>query len=67
MCEYCEKHKEIKSCNFGERARIRILGDSLDIFGDKKKIKWLENIYAPRFIVSYCPMCGRKLNDNVEE
>lgn len=31
MCEYCEKHKEIKSCNFCGRAKARIVGAEIDV------------------------------------
>lgn len=63
MCEYCEKQKEIKSCNFGGSAKVRIVGEQIDIYGDKKKIRWFKNIYAPRFIINYCPICGQKLTE----
>ena len=61
MCEYCEKRKEIKSCNFCGRAKATIVGDEIDIWGDKRKIRWFKDIYAPGFRINYCPMCGRKL------
>ncbi len=61
MCEYCEKLKEIKSCNFCGRAKARITGTEIDVWGDKKKIRLLKDIYNPRFIIKFCPMCGRKL------
>lgn len=63
MCEYCEKQKEIKSCNFGGRAKAVIVGDEIDIWGDKTKIRWFKEIYAPSFKISFCPMCGRKLTE----
>jgi len=33
----------------------------LDIYGDKNKFSIFKRIYRPRFEISYCPMCGRKL------
>lgn len=63
MCEYCEKRKEIKSCNFCGSAKAVIVGAEIDIWGDKKKIGWFKNIYAPAFKINYCPMCGRKLSE----
>lgn len=61
MCEYCEKRKEIKSCNFCGRAKARIIGTIIDIWGNGKKIRLFKDIYAPRFKINYCPICGRKL------
>ena len=41
MCEYCEKGKLVKSCNFCGSAKMRILEgkefNTLDIWGDEKK------------------------------
>lgn len=62
MCEYCEKRKRLKSCNFCGGANLTILGDVLDINGDKRKFNIFKRIYSPRFEINYCPMCGRKLN-----
>lgn len=64
MCEYCEKRKEIKSCNFCGRAKMRIVGAEIDVSGDKEKIRWFRSIYAPAFKINYCPMCGRKLESD---
>lgn len=64
MCEYCEKRKEIKSCNFCGRAKARIVGAEIDVSGDEKKIRWFRSIYAPAFRINYCPMCGRKLESD---
>lgn len=64
MCEYCEKQKYIKSCNFCGRAKARIVGAEIDISGDEKKIRWFKSIYAPAFKINYCPMCGRKLESD---
>lgn len=61
MCEYCEKRKEIKSCNFCGRAKARIVGAEIDLWGDKRKIGLFKDIYNPRFVIKFCPMCGRKL------
>lgn len=64
MCEYCEKGKEIKSCNFCGRAKMRIVESEIDVRGDKEKIRWFGSIYAPAFRISYCPMCGRELESD---
>lgn len=61
MCEYCEKRKEIKSCNFCGRAKAVIVGAEIDVRGNKNKIRLFKDIYAPAFKINYCPMCGRKL------
>lgn len=61
MCEYCEKKKKIKSCNFCGSATLLVLGNVLDIYGDEKKFSIFKRIYRPSFYISYCPMCGRKL------
>lgn len=63
MCEYCEKRKEIKSCNFCGRAKAVITGAEIDIWGDEKKIRLFKNIYAPAFKINFCPICGRKLSE----
>lgn len=67
MCKYCEKRKEIKSINFCGRAKARIVGADINIFGDSKKIRLFKNIYAPRFKINFCPMCGRNLNEETEK
>ncbi len=59
MCEYCEKSKKIKSCNFGGSATMIVSRDILDICGDEKKFNIFKKIYCPRFVVNYCPMCGK--------
>ena len=64
MCEYCEKRKEIKSCNFCGRAKVRIVGAEIDMWGDKNKIRLFKSIYNPTFKINYCPMCGRKLESD---
>lgn len=61
MCEYCEKKKEVKSCNFGGRASMRVVGNILDIYGDKDIFSIFRHTYRPRFEIEYCPMCGKKL------
>ena len=65
MCEYCEKGKELKSCNFcgSAKAIISISKECtlLDIWGDESKFHIFKRIYRPRFDINYCPMCGRKL------
>lgn len=67
MCEYCEKQKEIKSCNFCGSAKAIISSSKdcklLDIWGDESKFQIFKRIYRPRFDINYCPMCGRKLED----
>ena len=63
MCEYCEKQKEIQSCNFGGIAKARIVGAEINVWGDGSKIKWLRTVYNPSFKISYCLMCGRKLTE----
>ena len=61
MCEYCEKRKKLKSCNFCGSATMLVLGNILDIYGDENKFSTFKRIYRPRFEISYCPMCGRNL------
>lgn len=62
-CEYCKGKLILKSCNFGGSAKIQILGNTLDIYGNEKKFNIFKSIYRPRFEINYCPMCGRKLGD----
>ena len=61
MCEYCEKQMELKSCNFGGSAGLFVCGNVLDIYGDDRKFHIFKHIYRPRFLIKYCPMCGREL------
>lgn len=63
MCDFCEKQKEIKSCNFCGMAKARIVGTEIDIWGDGNKIRLFKNIYAPAFKINFCPICGRKLSE----
>ena len=42
---------------------MRIVGDSIDLRGDEKKIKFFGHIYAPSFSVKFCPFCGKPLTD----
>jgi hypothetical protein len=67
MCEYCEKGKELRSCNFCGSAKMVISCSKefniLDIWGDEGKFQIFKRIYRPRFDIKYCPMCGRKLGD----
>lgn len=63
MCEYCEKRKEIKSCNFCGRAKARIVGAEIDVWADGKKIRLFRDIYAPAFKINFCPMCGKDLRE----
>lgn len=65
MCEYCEKGKILKSCNFCGSAKMIVSTSKemniLDIYGDEKRFQIFKRIYRPRFDINYCPMCGRKL------
>lgn len=65
MCEYCEKNKIVKSCNFCGSAKMRISADKemplLEVQGDEKKFHLVKRIYCPRFDINYCPICGRDL------
>ena len=63
MCEYCEKEKVLKSSNFCGAAKMQIIGEFLEVQGDSHKIKWFNRIYQPSFMINYCPMCGRKLEE----
>ena len=62
-CEMCKEKKEVKSDNFCGAATMRIVGDSIDLCGDEKKIKFFGYIYAPSFSVKFCPFCSRPLTD----
>ena len=62
-CEMCREKKEVKSDNFCGAATMRIVGDSIDLRGDEKKIKFFGHIYAPSFSVRFCPFCGKPLTD----
>ena len=59
--------KKIKSDNFCGAATMRIVGDSIDLRGDEKKIKFFGHIYAPSFSVKFCPFCGKPLTDEAVE
>ena len=65
MCEYCEKRKLLKSCNFCGSAKMRISVSKefnlLEVQGDENKFHLFIRIYCPRFDINYCPICGRKL------
>ena len=60
-CEMCREEKKVKSDNFCGAATMRIVGDSIDLRGDEKKIKFFGHIYAPSFSVKFCPFCGKPL------
>lgn len=60
-CCVCRNDKEVKSNNFCGAAAMRIVGNSLDVRGDKTKIKFFDYIYAPSFSVKFCPFCGRPM------
>ena len=62
-CEMCKEKKEVKSDNFCGAATMRIVGDSINLRGDEKKIKFFGHIYAPSFSVRFCPFCGKPLTD----
>lgn len=62
-CDVCGGGKEIRSDNFCGMARLRIVGDSINLRGDEKKIKSFGHIYAPSFSVRFCPFCGKPLTD----
>ena len=63
MCEFCGEKKEIKSINFCGNAKLRMVGNEIDVHGDGKSMKMLRRIYNPCFRIMYCPMCGKKLDD----
>ena len=66
-CDICRGDKEVKSDNFCGAATMRIVGDSIDLRGDEKKIKFFGHIYAPSFSVRFCPFCGKPLTDEAVE
>ena len=66
-CEMCREKKKVKSDNFCGAATMQIVGDSIDLCGDKKKIKFFGHIYAPSFSVKFCPFCSRPLTDEAVE
>lgn len=66
-CEMCREKKKVKSDNFCGAATMQIVGDSIDLCGDEKKIKFFGHIYAPSFSVKFCPFCSRPLTDEAVE
>ena len=62
-CEMCREKKKVKSDNFCGAATMQIVGDSINLRGDEKKIKFFGHIYAPSFSVKFCPFCSRPLTD----
>ena len=66
-CDVCGGGKEIRSDNFCGMARLRIVGDSINLRGDEKKIKFFGHIYAPSFSVRFCPFCGKPLTGEAVE
>lgn len=66
-CEMCRGEKEVKSDNFCGAATMRIVGDSIDLRGDEKKIKFFGHIYAPSFSIRFCPFCGKPRTDEAVE
>ena len=66
-CDICRGDKKIKSDNFCGAATMQIVGDSIDLRGDEKKIKFFGHIYAPSFSVRFCPFCGKPLTDEAVE
>lgn len=63
MCEYCERRKIIKSCNFCGSANLIVSGNILDIYGNEKIFNIFKKTYRPRFNINYCPICGKKLGE----
>ena len=64
MCDYCEKRKELTSCNFCGDGKMRIIKDELDLYEKHekgRKIKFFRRLYGPAFRINYCPMCGKQL------
>lgn len=55
MCDYCDNHKELKSCNFCGAATMRLVGDTIEVFGDETKFRIFRRVYWPRFAVKYWP------------
>lgn len=58
-----KKKKEMRSINFGGSAKARVVGDEINVYGDEKRIKWLNRIYNPAFRINFCPICGRRISD----
>ena len=74
MCEYCEKNKVLKSCNFAGSGEIRIYYKGfekgigmLELQGDGMKAKIFKHLYCPRFDILYCPMCRKEARGVNEE
>lgn len=70
MCEYCEKGKALNSCNFCGDAKITIHKKGfqkdigmLEVQGNENTFKLFKRTYCPRFDITYCPICGRKLGE----
>ena len=66
-CGICTGDKKIKSDNFCGAATMQIVGDSIDLHGDERKIKFFGRIYAPSFSVGFCPFCGKPLTDEAAD
>ncbi len=65
MCDYCNKHKELSSINFGGRAKMKISRNEIDIYENRNNtIIFFKRIYGPAFKINYCPMCGEQLREN---
>lgn len=56
MCEYCEEGKKI----------LNLGGDDNFTIGEIKDITPLIQIGAAWATINYCPMCGRKLQEQAE-
>lgn len=74
MCEYCEKNKVIRSCNFAGSGEIRVYKTKfeyntglLELQGNSAKARIFKKLYCPRFEINYCPMCGKKLVNTKED
>ena len=63
MCKYCEGKEVLKSNNFCGSASMLIIGNVIDVYGDKKRFRMFRRIHQPRFTVNFCPMCGAKLSN----
>lgn len=63
MCEYCEKKRILRSCNFCGSANLLIVSNMIDVWGDEKRFHIFKRIYRPRFDINYCPMCGKRLGE----
>ena len=62
MCDYCKNKKELLSCNYGGKGRIKIIKNELDVYEDGRiNNLFFKKITVPTFIIKYCPICGEKI------